>query len=320
MSVGGNFAYVEYGIQSNFTTALAAGASTRAFGMDQRITSFSINENKLTLGDLYSEVATKFAYGRFEGQIGVEAMLSDPWGIDMVLGAAATTGVGPYTHTYDTTKTVRSATVEVGVDTTTDRVIQCQRATVKDLNYSMALDEVCKISYNLQFGATAATAGTSLDASVSTDSLTTPFTLVHATVESPSATILAEIQSADITLNPNIKMIYGIDTTAANAGFAVNAIKGRIDISGKFTLSVVNNSWWNKVRARAEPTDNTLRFKFTNGGAGTAERSFQLTCAGLGLGELNMSNISVDELITEEIPFSARDVTAVAVNNTSTPP
>jgi hypothetical protein len=315
MGNSGIFAYIEYGKQTNFTTALSAGAATRAFGMDQKVTAFSINENIVDLGDLNTALVQKYAFGTFEGSLGVEWVLSNPWWIDMVLGNAVTSGVGPFTHTYDDVKTVNAFTTELGFDAeTTDRVLQLQRLTAKSIGLSFALNETVKVRGDFQFGATPTTAGTTLDSSISTDDITTPMTLVQGTVENPSGTALAEVQSGDFTINPNIKMIY-----EPNSANAVNAFKGKLELTGRFVLSVKDNTWYNNTRARVEPTNNTLRLKFTNGLSGTSERTTQFTFTGLGLGTLNMP-IDQYELVTDEVSWRARDLTAVAINNTSSPP
>lgn len=314
MSVSGIYGYIEYGKQSNFTTPVAAGAATRAFGMDQKVTSLSLKENKFDLGDLYNQETVKYAFGKFEGSLGVEWTLSNPWWIDSVLIKSSTTGAGPYTHTYNDDKTVNSYTAEVGIDTTTDRVVQLQQMTAKDVNISCNIGEVVRVRENFTVGATPSTAGTSLDGSVVTDDITYPYTFVQAILENPSGTPLAEVQSMELTINPNITHVFG-----PNSMYSVNAYKGHLELSGKFVLTVTDNTWWNNVRARAEPTNNTLRFKFTNGGAGTAERTMHFTLTGLGLDTLNMT-LDPNELVTNEVPFSARSIQVVAINNTSTPP
>ena len=313
MSVAGIYSYIEYGKQSSYTSTISVGAHTRALGMDQKVTSLSIDEGKFELGDLYSQDVQKFAFGNFSGTLGAEWTLSNPWFLDSVM-SLVTTGAGPYTHTYSESKTVNTYGFEVGIDTTTDRVVQLQQATIKDLTLSAAVGEVVKVRGNWMFTKTPSTAGTSLDASVVTDDITYPYTFVQATIENPSGTPLAEVQSAELTINPNIRAVYG-----PNSQYAVNAYKGKMEVSGKFSITVVDNTWWNNVQARAEPTNNTLKLKFTNGLASTSERSVYLLCTGLGLGQLNMS-LDANELVTEEIPFSARTVGAVAINNTSAAP
>lgn len=313
MSVSGIYSYIEYGKQSSFTSALSVGAATRAFGMDQKVTSFTINENKFELGDLYTSTVQKFAYGNFEGQLGVEYTLSNPWGFDAIF-ALTTTGSGPYTQTYDVSKTVNAYGAEIGIDTTTDRVIQLQQMTIRDKTLSASLNEVVRVRDNYIFGKTPATAGTSLDSSVVTDDITYPYTFVQATLENPSGTPLAEVQSFELTMNPNIRQVYG-----PNSAYSTNAYKGKLELSGKFVITVVDNTWWNNVRARAEPTNNTLKMKFTNGLTSTNERSIAITLTGLGLGNLNMA-LDPNELVTEEIPFSARTAQVVAINNTSAAP
>ena len=154
--------------------------------MDERITSFSINENMINVGDLNSQNVQKFAYGRFEAKMGIECTVSNGYWWDLVLGNATNGGAGPFTHTYDDNKTVNAITAELGIDTTTDRVPQLQMGTVNDVTVTSTLDEVVKARFNLQFGAASATAESSLDASIATDSINSPMTLVHATVENPS--------------------------------------------------------------------------------------------------------------------------------------
>ena len=73
--------------------------------------------------------------------------------------------------------------------------------------------------------------------------------------------------------------------------------------------------------ARAEPTNNTLRMIFSNEDTAPAtdERTIQYTFTGLGLGEESM-NVDQYELVTEDVPWRARDLTTIAINNTSLPP
>lgn len=314
MSASGIYAYIEYGKQSNYTTPVSVGAATRAFGMDQKVTQISDDENMFTLHDLYNNEVVKYAFGNSTGTLGVEWTLSNPWWIDSVLTKTSTTGTGPYTHTYADDKTVTAYTVEVGFDTTTDRVLQLQQLTANDITVSTAINDVAKVRGNFTWGATPTTAGTTLDASVVTDDITTPYTMVMATLENPSGTPLAEVQSMELTINPNISLVYG-----PNSSNSVNAYKGVIKLTGKFSATIRDNTWWNNVRARTEPTNNTLRMKFTNGLASTAERTMQFTLTGLGLDKLNMS-LDPNELVVEEVPFTARSISVVAVNNTSTPP
>lgn len=316
MSVSGLAAYLEYGIQSNFTTALSAGAGTRRFGLNEKITALDIDEGMQALGNLNTPLVQQFAFGRFEGSLGLEYTLSNFWQIDTILGAATNAGAGPYTHTYDDSKTVRAMTVEVGLDTTTDRVLQLQKAVTRDLTISTAINEPVNVRHNILVGATPTTAGSTLDSSIPSDTYAFPFTMVHATLENPSGTTLAEVQNMELTMNPNIRFVYG-----PNSADAQNAIKGQLSLTGRFSLSVVNNTWWDAVRARAEPANNTLRMKFTNGDTSPAtdERTVQITLTGLGLGSLSMP-VDQYELVTEEIPFTARDVTVVITDNTATPP
>lgn len=319
MSVSGINSYAQYGLQSNFATALSAGAGDRVWGKEQEFTPPELDESMFALGDLNTPLVQKFAFGKFYATFSVDWVLSNPWWIDGVLGLTSSSGSSPTTHTWDDSKTVNAYTAELGINTSTDRVIQLQRCVVGDVKVSGSIDDTVKCRGNYQVGKTEATAGTSLDGSVVADDVDIAYTMVHGTVENPSSTILAEIQNFELNLNPNIKYSYGIDTTSGEAGFAQNAYKGRLDITGSFELSIKDNTWWNNVRARTEPTNNTLRLKFTNGGAGAAERSMQFTMTGLGLGK-HSSKLPKYELATETIPFTARDITVVAVNSVSAVP
>ena len=117
-------------------------------------------------------------------------------------------------------------------------------------------------------------------------------------------------------MNPNIRHVMG-----PNSAYSVNAYKGNLELSGKFTITVRDNTFWDYVRARTEPSNNTLRMKFTNGDTSPAtdERSISITLTGLGLGNVSM-NLDPNELVVEEIPFTARTVEVVAINNTSAAP
>jgi len=246
----------------------------------------------------------------------MDVALSNPWFNDLFLGNAQTTGSGPYTHTWDPSKLVTAITAELGIDTDTDQVIQIQRCTLLDIVISMAQDEAVRAKFNFQFGDTPATAGTSLDASIVVDDIQTPYTFAAGFIlENPAGTPVAEVQAAELTVNPNIK-----EVPEPNSPKAVNAAKAALDIFGKFTLTVKDNTWYNRVRARQEPTDNVLRFKFTNGLSGTNERTLYYDITGLGLDQYSLPAIDVDNIVVADIPFTGRTIQAKAINNTSSPP
>jgi hypothetical protein len=308
LSASGVRAYIEYGKQSNFTTPLSVGASTRRLGLDEEVTNLSINNTKLELGDLNNSVVTKFAFGEFLGTLGVDFALSNGWFFDAFLNNGVQGGTaGDRTYTYDPDSSVVNAyTFEAGLDTTTDRVVQLQRATLKDIEFSAAVGEVVRCSTNWEFGDTPTTAGTTLDASVASDAENIAYTFASgAILEHPSATPLVQVQDMRLRVDSGITHVR-----EPNSFKSVSAYKGKLGISGTFSLSVLNNTWWNNVMARAEPGSNTIRFNFTNGLTAGNEKSIQITLTGLGLGELNMP-ISKYKLVEEEIPFTARTMQVI---------
>lgn len=315
MTTTGIGVYFQYGKQSNYTTPVSPGAMTRALGMDQKLTGFETDEGMIPLGDLGTALVQKFAFGRFKGKASFEVSISNPWFWDLILGNAVTTGSGPYTHTWDDNTTVNAITGELGIDTDTDQVLQLQRMTIIDLLLSAEQEDVARGKFNFQFGDTPSTAGTSIDSSIVRDDIATPYHFsAGAIFESPSGTPVAEVQSFELSISPSIK-----EVPEPNSQKAVNACKGKLVITVKFTLTVKDNTWYNNIRARVEPSNNTIRLKFTNGLAGTSERSMSITLTGLGLNKYNIPAIDQDNFVVAEIPVTCRDIQVVAVNNTSSP-
>lgn len=313
MGRSGAYTYLDYGNESTFSTL--AGALTRVFGMEQKITNVGLNQNMVNVTDLNSNTVKAFAYGQFEGSFDVDFILSNPWFLDLIFGTPTVTGTGPYTYTYPTTipKTVTSFSAEIGSVLETASVQrQLLGAVVGSLRMSSRVNELVRCTLSNKY-AKENTPGSTINNSPPTDSLSFPYTFEYAQISLPSGTPLAEVQAFELSVNPNISYVYG-----QNSKNPVSAWRGLTEITGRFNLTAKDATWITNVLARAEQA--TVQFVFDNGLAGTNSKKLTLTFNGVGLNTHSIA-YNPNELILEDIPLVMRGVNSiVAINNLSAAP
>lgn len=307
------YTYSKYGNETTFSTL--ASSLTRVFGLEQKITNVGINQNQFNVTDLNSNTVQKFGYGNFEGTFDVDFILSNPWFLDLIFGTPAVTGAGPYTYTYPTTipKAVTSFSAEIGSTLESANVQrQALGAIVNNLRMGARLNEAVRCTLSNKY-AKENTPGTTIDSNPPTDSLQFPFTFEHASIELPSGSVLAEVQSFELAVNPNQNFIYGM-----NSKNPVGAWRGLTEITGRVNLTTKDATWLTNVLARSEQA--TVKFVFDNGQASTSQKKLTMAFNGVGLNTHSIS-YNPNELILQDVPLVMRNVNSiVAINNISSAP
>ena len=113
----GAHAYIKY----DFETAYGSGATpNKSFGLQDKMSSLSLTNNKVNLAKLNQNTVDKFAYGQQQGSASMSFTLSSPWIIGSILGSPTKAGTTPFTYTYPASaglpKTARTIQIEVGYD------------------------------------------------------------------------------------------------------------------------------------------------------------------------------------------------------------
>lgn len=307
----GAHVYSEWDFESAFGGGDAT--KTKVFGMDEKITSIVTQNNQMALPQLNSVEVAAFAYGQEFKRLSVDWVLSNPWWLELLLNGRATAGAGPFTHTYTVLKVVKSFALELGFEGGTANVVRTLDGSVlNSVTMRSGMNELVRCSGEVICGKEAAI-GTSLDATPPTDDIAFPYTFVHGTIKLPaSGSVVAELQSMELTMNQNAELVYGHGSKVATGAF-----RKLWEVTGRFNASMVDAVQLQRVLDRAELAD--IELKFTNGLAGTAERTITITGTGVGVSEQSYSAAGV-EPVFEDLIWQIRSLTAVATNNTSLPP
>src|SRR3990167_47168 len=308
-------ALVAFGFESTF----GGGATkTKLFGKDQKCNNLEWTNGQQPLGQVYTPEVTDFLYQKNHGGCTMEYVLSNPFVLSFIFGAPTTPApsAGVYTHTWSSNPSVNSAIRDVysanmeiwmdgktaGVDRNAKGVI-CPSFTMKT-----GIDKPIDISQTLEWGIEDAV-GTTLVATPPTETNFTPYGFVHASIKLPvSGGTIAAVQDIDVTFDTGAELVYNINAS----GNAYNAYRKMLNMTGKMSLAVLDNTNMARVQARTEVAD--LKVKFTNGLSGTSERTITFTFEGIGLSRLGTSGISAGEMLLEDFSFQCRRCTAVAIN------
>jgi hypothetical protein len=332
----GAYAYIQWVREATFGTEATGIACGSAFGFEQKITGWSFTNNKIPLSQLNDVRVKTYAYGQTRGSLSLDFVLSSPWFLGLVgfkEPACPTTGVGPYTHSWDLSTCsgeVESFTAEIGIDQApgADVVRTIVGGIVNSASISTSVGELAKITLDTNYKNE--TLGTALDGTPAALCVTEaiPFTFAHGTLEFPNCTVIAEIQDVNVTITQNSDHIWGIGDSRANS-----AIRRLTEITGNFKASHIDSTQLRKVYAQQNDTlanrdagaetlaveQLTLKLTFDNGEAGTDSRTIVFAMSGIALDDLSVS-IEPNEPIFEDINFQARDCSVTAVNNTSSIP
>lgn len=305
----GAFGYLQYGYETTYGTI--SSAITKVLGLEQKATSWGYTNNKIVLSEFNQVQPIKFAYGQARGDLGVDFVLSNPWWLNSLYDLKS--GAGPFTYTVSS-KLIKPITVEIGIDNTTDTVRMCRGSFVNSISLRSSIGDVVRCSADIAYSIESTQA---IDAVPAVDDIAFPYTFAHGTLEMPDGTLLAQVQSVDLTLTQNGELLY-----AHGSNQAVGAYRKLFEITGRFNLSHVDYVQLNKVyaqigiNAQTQLSEQpTLALKFTNGLSAGAERTIDFQATGIALDSFNVS-VEPNEPIFEDIPFQARTSQVVATGGT----
>lgn len=287
--------------------------------MEQKVTPIEIKQNMVELEDLNSNVTKQYAYNLTEGSYSVSFRPSNFWWLDLIFGAPSVAGTGPYTYTYAANgvipKTVTSFASELGSALETANVVRNPLGNIIDTaRLEARVGELCQGSISVKYAKELAPT-TTLNSSPPTDSLLYPFSFVQAAIQIPDGTPIAEVQSFELTFNPNQKILPGM-----NNQYGVSAWRGKTSITGRFNVTAKDASLLNNVLNRTEGA--TLTIILDNGLAGTSQKTMKMPFVGVGY-DSHSTGHTPNELILEDLPLVLRqpaNAGLVFTNNVSSAP
>jgi len=338
----GAFAYLEYDFETTFDTGgVPCGACGKVFGFEQKVTGWTWTNNRIVLNQLNSIEPKTYAYGQARGSMSVDFVVSNPWYNELLFShddmcccaCFPTSCVSPFTYTWDDSandrmKDTTSFTAEVGIQACCcdfKRVVS--GAIVNSVALRSTVGEVVRATVDISYATDVSMCAT-IDTTPAADTVGVavcqfiPYTFAHGTLKFPTACdcmcVIAELQSFDVTLNPNADLLW-----SHNSNHAINAYRRVFEITGTFNASYVDQTNFNKVLAQIGDDSQTLdtcqvelEIAFDNGCAGAAQRLITYTFTGISIGE-HSTSVEPVEPIFETISWQARTAQVTALNGTS---
>ena len=335
----GAFAYAKYGYETTFQTAVTAD---KKFGLQDKVSSWTLTNNRINLQQLNQIEPNKFAYGQQQGSLSMGYVLSNPWVFGSIYGIPSVGSIsnGVATHSYPHAsngqpKGVRSATVEIGFDASDsgggDIVRTLKGCVTNSLSLSTTVGQVVDVTQELSYGKEDAPATTFSGGSAPAKPTNEfPYTFAHAKLK-VGDDVIAQVQDLDITFTQNSDMLWGLDSHQAVASY-----RRVFDITGRFRASWLNKKRLEDVLEQIDRSDfstNTstagnfaetiggtieLQIVFTNGQTGANLKTITILGSGLSPTNINITGIEPVEPIFEEIEWQVKSCTVSADNSIST--
>ena len=324
--------FIHYDFESSYGTgaSLASGGDGKRFGLQEKLTSWTLTNSRINLATLNQTELETFAYGQETGSYNVGFVLSNPWIFGAIYGApTSVTSGSPEVHTYSkvtgNTKDTRTFSTAVGLDFPSGQVTRTLKGCIlRSFGISTSVggivDCTADVGYSIE---DAPDTSTALTAPVK-PTTKFPYTFAHATLKLNN-TLVAKIQSCDITFNQNPDMLWELGDHQA-----VESFRKVFEITGTFQASWVNTTLLNHILAQVQipnaaayeevvgdkgsSSDPELEILFTNGLTGASQKTIKITLAGVSPTEHSVSGIEPVEPVFESITWQAKSAVIVAEN------
>ena len=327
----GSHAYVKYDFETSYGTGATAN---KKFGLQDKLTSLSLTNNRINLTALNKNTIHAFAYGQQQGSASIGFVLSNPWIFGAVLGVPkSTVSSSPlYLHQYPHTddglnKSPRTVAVEVGYDgASADIVRTLKGGLVNNLNISAAVGGTVECTTDITYGEETAPS-TSLGTAPTVPASEFPYTFAHAELR-VGGNLVAQCQDVNMSIAQNSELLYGLNSHAA-----VDSFRRVLDITGSFRASWINKNLLEKVLEQVKAGSSSGTYSETVGGSpefrlifnktdsiasnGTftpSDESIEITCSGLSIGDIGISGLEPVEPVFEEISWQVKTITVKAYN------
>jgi|TARA_R110002020_G_C16223745_1_gene767860 hypothetical protein len=322
----GSHGYIKYGWEGATHGALASGETAdKKFGLQDRLSSLSISNNRQNLGALNQNTLQNFAYGQQQGTASVGFVLANPWLFGALLGEPSKTGSNPYVYVYPhasngINKEPRTIQVEVGFDgASADIVRTLKGCLVNSMSISAAVGGMVECTAEISFGKESEPSA-SLGSAPSAQGQEFPYTFAHAEL-TVGGQLVAQCQDANINLSQNSELLYGL-----NSHQAVSSYRRILDITGSFRASWIDKDLLIDTLKQIKEGGNSAEYKETVAGSPEFQFTFIknatnekiiITGTGLSVTDHALSGFEPVEPIFEEINWQMKTVTVTATNTSS---
>lgn len=325
----GGSSSVFYDYETTFGTAVA---TVRPFGLNQKVTSLSVNTNRMNFNKLGQVETTAFAFGQQSGSVGIGFVFDDNVShniFESIYGEDTTNE-----HVYPanlgqgeapTTMTGRSITTEIAVQmgTSIHKLRKLSGCVVNSIGLSTSIGQPVNGTIDMSFGKEVSSTidGTNAinqqGAGVAATQAGNPYTFAHGHFKvhnGSSLTAIGEIQDCDVNWSTNSELLYGI-----GSHYAQSAYKKALDITGKFKASFKDSIIATHVLDQAKDTGNQIQLgdnvtdevgielNFVSG-----SDSLKIELEGVAIGDYSVSGIEPVEPIFEDVAWKAKSARITA--------
>lgn len=353
----GAYGYTKFGFEGATAFGQGSSSTNKRFGLQERVTGWSLNNNTQTLSALNQTPYEKFAYGQQSGSISIGFVLANPYIFGAVYGAptVTTTGLasphdtGFHRYEYGTTsattqpKAIRSLEIDVGFQAinTSDaehyEVRKLNGCVLNTLGISASVGGMVECSTDFAYGKEGAPTTSSSNnitgwgvGTYPQSSSNFPYTFAHARLlwggTDYSTDAVAQIQDVNIDFATNAELLYSL-----NSHQAVSAFRKIFDITGRFRAAKRDSA---KVQNLIDQitqganyketignTDSSIKlellFSKSNSSGDPQSDYIQIDCYGLTPTEYS-TGIEPGELVTEEIPWRIKFAKVTAYTSETT--
>tara|TARA_R110002074_G_scaffold291499_1_gene463294 strand:- start:1341 stop:2336 length:996 start_codon:yes stop_codon:yes gene_type:complete len=309
-----------YGYETVFGTA--PSGITNTFGLNQKVTTLSLNTSRFQLNKLGQVEPTKYGYGQQSGSVGIGFVLDDSHShkiFKSIYGTAS--GNAPFKYPANlgqgnapTGVTGNSITTQIQLQAGSDKLTRTLNGCiVQSLSLSTSIGEPVNASCDMSFGkettAAVKTASSTITEQTSTspavDQGGSPYTFAHGLVKVHNGSSLvevAEVQEFDINFSQNAELLYGL-----NSHTAVDAYRRVFDISGRFRAAFKDERMIQYVIDQSRSGTELLtaavgiELTFVQG-----NKSIKIELNELSVADHGTSGIEPAEPIFEEINWSCK--------------
>jgi hypothetical protein len=336
----GGSASVLYGYEGASTFGIAASSITNIFGLNQKVTSLTLNTSQIPLNKLGQVETSRFAYGQQMGSVGIgfvwDSEKSNPI-FKALFGAPSTSGgadiypalsTKPFTGTKGSGSVTVSPSSPLSLTTQIHQVIADGSNTllnrtlkgciVQTLGLSTSIGEVLNATVDMVFAredtsSVVATSGFVEQTATANDQATTPYTFAHGALTTSTgsgAAAIAEVQDIDMTFTTNAELLWGLgDHHAKDVFRKIFEVTARFRTSsknGQLIQAVIDQS-----RTGAETLTETsnvgLDLTFTDG-----NKSLKIELGGVSITDHSTTGIEPAEPIFEEVTLRAKSARIVS--------
>ena len=311
----GASAYLKYQYESSYA---AGGTPNKKFGLQDRLTNWTLTHNRIDMPQLNQTTINKYAYGQQSGSLSVGFVLSNPWIFKSIYGASPappSPSSGVYTHTFGATqpKDITTLVCEVGYDGDSADIVRTLRGCiVNSLGISTSIGETVNATVDMTYGKEIAPS-TSIGSAPTEPTEEFAYTFAHGVIKVGGNT-LAQVQDVDITFAQNPSLLYGIGNNQA-----VSSYRQIFDMTGRFRAALLNKNLLENVLNQvkqgssgnyAETVGGSPEFELTfQSSSSSVQNEIKITGTGLAPTDLNISGVEPVEPIFEEINWRIKSAT-----------